>query len=255
MRHLRLRREIVSTARRMNALGINQGTSGNVSARLRAVAPGGFLITPSGVPYERMRPSDIVEMAFDGTALGARTPSSEWRFHRDILATRGEVTAVVHTHAIFATALSCLRRDIPAFHYMVAVAGGRSIRCADYATFGTGELSRHALTALEGRKACLLANHGMIALGAGLADALDLAVEVETLAAQYWRAVALGEPALLSDEEMDRVLEKFETYGRRARPGRPRRGGEPRDGEARDGEARGATGSGGLDHTFRSHKL
>jgi L-fuculose-phosphate aldolase len=157
-------------------------------------------------------------MKLDGTVpAGKREPSSEWRFHRDILATRPDVGAVVHTHAMFATTLSCLRRGIPAFHYMVAMAGGDSIRCAPYATFGTQALSDHAVKALKGRKACLLANHGMIAVGGTLAEAMALAVEVETLAAQYWRALQVGKPILLPKAEMRRVLAKFATYGHQAK--------------------------------------
>jgi len=195
----------------MNALGINQGKSGNVGVRVKS----GLLVTPSGVPYEEMTPEDIVFMRLDGAVpAGQREPSSEWRFHRDIFASRPEVGAVVHTHAMFATTLACLRKEIPAFHYMVAMAGGDSIRCAPYATFGTQKLSDHALTALEGRKACLLANHGMIAVGETLKDALAMAVEVETLAAQYWRALQVGKPALLPKAEMHRVIAKFATYGK-----------------------------------------
>ncbi|MFQ6017491.1 MAG: class II aldolase/adducin family protein [Kiloniellaceae bacterium] len=207
MKHVRRRRAIIETARKMNALGINQGRSGNVSAR----AGGGILITPSGLPYEAMQPADIVEMAFDGTwrcETPERRPSSEWRVHLDILRARPEFGAVVHSHAVKATALSCHRRDIPAFHYMVALAGGNSIRCAPYATFGTAALSRNALAALEGRSACLLANHGLIAAGKDLDAALGLAVEVETLAAQYCQALQIGRPKLLSDAEMARVLAK-----------------------------------------------
>src|SRR5205807_2815823 len=160
-----------------------------------------------------------VAMGFDGSHRGPRLPSSEWRFHRDILSARPEASAIVHTHAMFATTLACLGREIPAFHYMVAVAGGDSIRCAPYATFGTEELSRHAVRALEGRKACLLANHGMIAIGDTLKAALALAVEVESLAAMYWRALQVGAPNLLDADEMARVLEKFRTYGQqRAHP-------------------------------------
>ena len=154
-------------------------------------------------------------MTLDGEARGSLLPSSEWRFHRDIYVARADAHAIVHTHAPFATSLACLHRGIPPFHYMVAVAGGNDIRCAPYATFGTQELSDHALAALAGRDACLLANHGMIALGASLAKALALAVEVETLAEMYWRALQIGEPVLLSDAEMDVVLEKFRTYGQR----------------------------------------
>ena len=213
MRHQRRRREIIDTARRMNALGLNRGTSGNISARV----DGGLLITPSGIPYEECRPGDIVEMGMDGTSDDGRQPSSEWRFHRDILAARPEVGAVVHAHSTFATTLACLGRGIPAFHYMIAVAGGRDIRCAPYATFGTQALSDAAVKALEGRRACLLANHGMIVVGQALKAALALAVEVEALAEQYWRVLQVGEPTLLDDAEMDVVVEKFKAYGRNAR--------------------------------------
>jgi L-fuculose-phosphate aldolase len=206
-----LREGIVATALRMVAVGLNRGTSGNVSTRIA----GGFLVTPSGLAYESTRPEDIVGVAQDGTAHGSRRPSSEWRFHRDIYAARPEVEAIVHAHSSFATTLACLGRGIPAFHYMIAVGGGNDIRCAPYATFGTQELSDHALRALEGRKACLLANHGMIAVGGPLAEALALAIEVEALAEQYWRALQIGEPKLLSDAEMAVVLEKFRTYGQR----------------------------------------
>jgi len=204
-----LRREIIATALKMNALGINRGKSGNVSARIEA----GFLVTPTGLAYESTQPADVVAMTLDGEARGSRLPSSEWRFHRDIYAARAEVSAIVHAHSPFATTLACLGRDIPAFHYMIAVAGGKDIRCAPYATFGTQTLSDHALHALAGRKACLLANHGMIAVGATTTDALALAVEVEALAEQYWRALQIGEPNILSDSEMDVVLAKFASYG------------------------------------------
>lgn len=197
----------------MNAAGINRGKSGNVSARLRAADFDGFVVTPTGLPYEETGPDDLVPMTLDGQATGSRLPSSEWRFHRDIYRARGDVNAVVHAHAPFATTLACHSRGIPAFHYMVAVAGGHDIRCAPYATFGTQALSDHVLAALDGRKACLLAHHGMIAVGPSLPEALALAVEVETLAEIYWRALAMGEPEALTDAEMDVVLEKFKTYG------------------------------------------
>jgi L-fuculose-phosphate aldolase len=209
MREIELRREIIGTALAMNACGLNRGKSGNVSSRIE----GGFLITPSGLAYESMSPEDIVAMTLDGEPRGSLLPSSEWRFHRDIYAARSDSGAIVHAHSPFATTLACLGRDIPAFHYMIAVAGGKNIRCARYATFGTQALSDHALAALEARKACLLANHGMIAIGATLAAALALAIEVEALAEQYWRALQIGVPNLLSDAEMDLVLAKFESYG------------------------------------------
>jgi L-fuculose-phosphate aldolase len=210
-----LRKAVVDTSLAMNAAGINRGKSGNVSARLREEGFDGFLITPSGLPYAETSADDIVAMTLQGEAHGERVPSSEWRFHRDIYANRTDTHAIVHTHAPFATSLACLHRGIPPFHYMVAVAGGNDIRCAPYATFGTQALSDNALAALAGRNACLLANHGMIALGASLAHALAVAVEVETLAEMYWRALQIGEPILLSGAEMAIVLEKFATYGQR----------------------------------------
>jgi L-fuculose-phosphate aldolase len=204
-----LRRQLVETCRRMNALGINQGTSGNASARIER----GFLLTPTSLPYDEMTERDIVVMRSDGSYEGDRLPSTEWRFHLDIVSRRPEVGAIVHSHPTFATTIAIMGRDIPALHYMVAAAGGSSIRCAPYATFGTPELSANALTALEGRSACLLAHHGMIATGPDLARALWLAVEVETLARQYYYALALGGPPLLPDEEIERVRQKMQSYG------------------------------------------
>ena len=209
-----LRVAVVETVRKMNALGINQGTSGNASVRFGD----GMLITPSGMAYEAMSPGDVVWMRLsDGEvkARGGLKPSSEWRFHRDILAARPDLNAVVHTHGLAVTTLACLHQDIPAFHYMIAVAGGDSIRCAPYALFGTQELSDAALKAMADRKACLLANHGMIACGETLEKALSLAVEVETLADQYWRCLQVTRPAVLSTAQMADVLEKFKTYGQR----------------------------------------
>jgi len=210
MTEAELRRAMVETCRRMNATGINQGTSGNLSVRHGA----GFLITPSSLPYDIMQPEDIVEMDFDGTYAGRR-PSSEWRFHRDILRQRPDVDVVLHSHSVYATTLACHHRTIPAFHYMVGVAGGSTIRCADYATFGTQALSDAALKALEGRMACLLGQHGQIALGRTLEGALWLATEVETLARLYHGALLLGEPPVLSEEEMERVLAQMRrmSYG------------------------------------------
>lgn len=204
-----LREAIVSTAVAMNASGINRGRSGNVSARWGE----GFLVTPSGLRYEETTRDDIIEMTLDGEARGRRVPSSEWRFHRDVYRTRDDAQAIVHAHSPFATSLACLRRGIPSFHYMIAVAGGNDIRCAPYATFGSQQLSDNALAALAGRRACLLANHGAIAIGGSLASALALAIEVETLAEMYWRALQIGEPAILDEEEMKTVLAKFASYG------------------------------------------
>jgi L-fuculose-phosphate aldolase len=209
---LALRAAIIATAIQMNDRRINSGKSGNVSARTET----GFLITPTGVPYESMRPEDIVPVTLSGAATGPRLPSSEWRFHRDIYVDRPDAGAIVHAHSPFATTLACLGRGIPAFHYMVAVAGGKDIRCAPYATFGTQELSDNALVALSGRRACLLANHGMIAVDASLDAAFALAIEIEALAEQYWRALQIGAPNLLSDAEMNVVLEKFKNYGQQA---------------------------------------
>lgn len=210
--HKALRQEIIESCLRMNDLGINQGKAGNISARCE----GGFLVTPTGVPYEETRPEQIVEMNIDGTHAGTVLPSSEWRFHRDIYAARVDVGAVVHTHAPYATTLACMDRGIPPFHYMVAAAGGSDIRCAPYATFGTQELSDHVLTALADRKACLMSHHGMIACADNLQKALALAVEVETLARMYWQALQIGEPVLLSETEMQVVIEKFATYGQQS---------------------------------------
>jgi L-fuculose-phosphate aldolase len=188
---------------------------------VRCAAPGdsseesseeGFLITPSALPYDETESDDIVFMRFDGTHEGRRRPSSEWRFHRDVLAARSDAAVVLHAHAPFATSLACIGADIPAFHYMIAVAGGDSIRCAPYATFGTQALSDFAVAALAERKACLLANHGLIVLGTTLKSALALAVEVEGLCEQYWRAKQVGTPRLLDCEEMQRVLAKFKDY-------------------------------------------
>lgn len=207
-----LRAAIIATARGMNALGINRGKSGNVSARLDA----GFLVTPSGLAYAETERDDIVAVSADGVATGRREPSTEWRFHRDVYATRPDAMAIVHAHSPFATTLACLNRGIPAFHYMIAAAGGADIRCAPYETFGTQELSDRMLFALEGRTACLLAHHGMVALGSSLESALALAVEVETLAEMYWRALQIGEPANLSADEMRTVVARFATYGKPA---------------------------------------
>ena len=207
-----IRHEIIRTSLRMNELGINQGKSGNVSAR----SEHGFLVTPTGIAYEETKPEQIVAMNMDGTHEGSVLPSSEWRFHRDIYAARIEVNAIVHTHAPYATTLACMDRDIPPFHYMVAVAGGGDIRCAPYATFGTQQLSDHVLIALQGRLACLMSHHGMIACGESLQKALALAVEVESLARMYWQALQIGEPALLSEAEMRVVIDKFQTYGQQS---------------------------------------
>ena len=208
---LALRREMVETCRKMNSTGINQGTAGNLSVRTE----GGFLITPSSLPYDAMKPDDIMKMAFDGTYEGKHRPSSEWRFHRDILRGREDINVVLHCHSIYATTLAIHHKTIPSFHYMTAVAGGTTIRCARYATFGTQELSDAALEALDGRLACLLGQHGQISLGKSLSSALWLAVEVETISRMYVQALTLGDPPVLPDEEMARVIGQMQrmSYG------------------------------------------
>lgn len=212
-KHLRLRQQIIETCLTMNRLGLNQGTSGNVSAR----NADGFLLTPSGIAYETMKPGQIVQMDLESGYRGAWLPSSEWRMHSDIYSARPEAGAIVHVHSTYATALSCLRIDIPAFHYMIGVAGGTDLRCADYATFGTQALSDKMRAALTDRTACLLANHGQICFAPTLEKALWLAGEIEAICQQYWAAKQIGEPVLLDAEEMDRVLARFQTYGKQAK--------------------------------------
>jgi L-fuculose-phosphate aldolase len=212
-RELELGRGIIATCRELERRGLNQGTSGNVSARLGTGPDDAFLITPTAMPYDVMQPEDMSHMRLDGGSSGLHQPSSEWRFHLDIYRARPEVGAVVHTHSGFSTTLACLGRGIPAFHYMIALFGGADIRCCDYATYGTQELSDLVLKALEGRGAALMGNHGLIVLGPTLPRALALTVEAETLAMMYWRAMQLGEPKLLSGDEIARVREKFATYG------------------------------------------
>ena len=204
-----LRVQLIATARAMQPAGLNRGTSGNVSVRCGE----SFYITPTGLPYESLLADDIPLMALDGSHEGRCKPSSEWRFHRDLYAARPEVGAVLHAHSPFAVSLACQRRAIPPFHYMIARFGGETIRCADYAIFGSQALSTAAMSALQDRKACLLANHGLLVAGRDLAEALALAVELEELCEQYWRTCQLGEPVLLSAAEMAAVIEKFRSYG------------------------------------------
>ena len=204
------RENLLKIAQKLIETGLNKGTAGNASVRCN----GGFLITPSGMAVEDMNAATMVQMQFDGSYEQGKIPSSEWRFHRDILASRTDVNAIVHTHSMFATTLACLHKDIPPFHYMIAVVGGDTIRCAPYALFGSQALSDNALVALIDRKACLLANHGMIALGRDLDDALAVTVEVENLCEQYWRALQLGEPHILTEAEMREVFQQFKGYGK-----------------------------------------
>ena len=208
-----LRQQLIAAARGMEPARLNRGTSGNLSVRTVENGAAGFLITPSGMPYATLNPEDIVFMHHDGRPAGLREPSSEWRIHRDIYAARPEAQAILHAHSPFATSLACLRRAIPPFHYMIARFGGDTLRCADYATFGTQALSDAAIAALQDRSGCLLANHGMLVFGRDPAHALALAVELEELCEQYWRSSQLGAPVLLDSAEMARVQEKFANYG------------------------------------------
>jgi L-fuculose-phosphate aldolase len=209
MKHADVRQELIENCLKMNANGLNQGTSGNLSVR----HDGGFLITPTGIAYDELSPDDIVHVRMDGTWRHPLAPSSEWRFHRDILLAKPEVNAVVHAHPPYCTALAIRHMAIPAVHYMIAVSGGDTIRCAAYATFGTEELSRNAVKALADRTACLLANHGMIATGPSLAKAMWLATEVETLARQYFNTLLIGGPNILPPDEIARVIGKLAGYG------------------------------------------
>ena len=211
MDHTSLRDTLIAAARSLQKHQLGTGTAGNLSARIEE----GYLITPTGVDYELLTPAHIVRMDLHGNrAVGDLKPSSEWRFHQDIYAERTDIDAIVHTHSPCATALACTRQDLPAFHYMVAGVGGSSIRCAEYATYGTQELSDHALTALAGCQACLLANHGVIALGKDVDAAFKMAQLVEELARQYLFSRMYGTPVLLDEAEMNVNLDKFKTYGK-----------------------------------------
>lgn len=205
-----LRKKVIATCLAMNAEGLNQGTSGNVSVRTDE----GFLITASGIPYKKMKPQHVVEMDLDGGYRGEFLPSTEWRMHLDIYKARPEAKAIVHVHSTYASAMACLRKDIPAFHYMIGVAGGTSLRVSDYAEFGTQALSDTMLKAMEGRSACLLANHGQICFGPSLEKALWRTGEIEALCQQYWAASLAGKPVVLSEAEMASVLKRFPTYGK-----------------------------------------
>jgi len=204
-----LREQIVANGLKLTPSGLSQGTSGNLSIRFEH----GFLITPSGMPYGEIAPEDIVFVEMDGHYDHVRRPSSEWRFHRDIYAARSDAHAIVHAHPPYSTALAMCRMDIPAAHYMIAVSGGDSIRCSDYDTYGTQALSDAVVRALDGRLACLMANHGMIAIGATMEQAMWRAIEVETLARQYAIALQIGKPVMLRDNEVTQVIEKFGNYG------------------------------------------
>lgn len=208
MLELSLRREVIAVARTMNEIGLNQGASGNVSVRHGDE----ILITPSGLSYDRCCPEDIVRLQMDGTAQGRRKPSSEWHLHLDIYRTALDARAILHAHPPWCTTLACLDREIPPFHYMVAMAGGDTIRCAPYAVFGGKELSSHVNAALENRTACLMSHHGMVCYADNLEKVLDLAIEVENLARVYCQALQLGEPSLLNSDQMNEVRAKFADY-------------------------------------------
>ena len=208
----KLRAALLDVSRRMVEMGLNRGTAGNASVRCGE----GLLITPSALPVSEMTASNMVQMTLDGKVLQGDKPSSEWRFHCDILKARPEIGAVLHSHSPFATTLACLRREVPAVHYMIALAGGDSIRCMPYSIFGEQQLSDDALEALQGRKACLLGNHGMTALGSDLDDALAVAQEVEFLCEIYWRTLSVGEPKLLTAQQMHEVKLKFVEYKKRS---------------------------------------
>lgn len=211
MSELKTRDSIVAACREMNRTGINQGTSGNISVRWED----GLLITPTSLPYDQMTSDDIVFLGMDGRPRGTNQPSSEWRFHRDIMKAKPEVGAIVHAHPMYSTIIAIMGKAIPPLHYMIAIAGGHTIPCAPYATFGTEELSRHAVAALHDRAACLLEHHGLIATGPTLDKAMWLAVEVETLAQQFHGCLQIGGPRLLPVEEIEHVRARMGEYGHR----------------------------------------
>lgn len=211
-KELALRAELIEACRAMNGLGINKGTAGNISVRL----DDGFLISPTGISYDKLTPEHVVRMTWDADYKDGVRPSSEWRFHRDILRSRDDINAVVHTHSTNATSVSILNKDIPAVHYAIAAAGGPDIRCAPYEIFGSQELADRILVALKGRRACLMAHHGVIAAHVSIAKALTLAVSVEELATHYLNCLPMGEPPVLTDEQIADVVEKFKTYGQQS---------------------------------------
>jgi len=212
MTELQLRREVIEIARQLTGKGLSVGKSGNISTRFGD----GCLITPSALAYEQLRAEDIVQLDREGNILkGEQLPSSEYYFHRDIYKKRKDVNGIVHMHSTYCTALACAHKNIPAFHYMVAIAGGKDIPLVPYALFGTETLSQHVIEGLKNRNACLLANHGAVVVGGDLSNTLNLAEEVENLAKQYCELLKIGQPNILSDNEMDEVLEKFRHYGKR----------------------------------------
>ena len=214
-----MRLQAVATMRRFDSLGLNRGSTGNLSLRCARDGRPGMLITPTGMGADELRAEDMVWLGSDGTLAGAWQPSSEWHFHAAIYAARPDLNAVVHAHSVHATALACLNRPLPAFHYMVAVAGGDSVPCTRYHLFGTEALSRAVAAALADRNACLMANHGLVAAGATLAQAVKVALEIESLCETYLKALAVGEPVLLDAAQMAAVIERFRRYGKTAAAG------------------------------------
>lgn len=207
-----LRKSLFQSSLLLNRKGLNHGATGNLSCR----NDNGFIITPSGVSLENLDSNSMVEIGFNGEIINSKSnykPSSEWLFHRDIYATKDDIHAIVHTHSVFSSTLSVIGESIPPFHYMIAVAGGDSIRCSDYALFGSQELSNNIIIAMEQRKACLISNHGMIAIGKDLNEAINIAIEVEHLAQVYVQAKMIGTPKLLNDNQMLEVIDKFKNYG------------------------------------------
>jgi len=212
-----LREQAVQAIRKLDALGLNRGSTGNLSLRCARGGVDGMLITPTGMGADDLRAQDMVWVGFDGAVQGDWLPSSEWHFHQAILIRRTDVQAVVHTHSVHATALACLERELPPFHYMVAVAGTDTIPCVPYHTFGSEALSAAVAQGLSDRNACLLAHHGLVAAGATLAQAMKVAIEIESLCEVYLKALAVSEPSRLSAAQMAEVLDKFKSYGRSRR--------------------------------------
>ena len=214
MMNLEQRNQIIDYSLKLNSTNLSPLRSGNISLRSEESGKDGYLITPSGKKYETLKPEDIVFMGFNDEEKNdsVNKPSSEWRFHRDIYINKKEAHAIVHAHSPHATAVSAHGKTIPPFHYMIALAGGEDIKCAEYATFGTEELSKNVIKALKNRSACLMSNHGQVAFGKNLEDAFELAQEIENICHQYTIALKLGKPKILSFEEMKKVLDKTKDY-------------------------------------------
>ena len=215
MKNLDQRNQIIEYSLKLNSTNLSPLRSGNISIRTKEDEKDGYLITPSGKKYETLKPEDIVFMSLNRDAeneVSSNKPSSEWRFHRDIYLNKKEAQAIVHAHSPHATAVSSHGKTIPPFHYMIALAGGEDIKCAEYATFGTEELSKNVINALRERSACLMSNHGQVAFGKNLEDAFELAQEIENICHQYTIALKLGQPKILSFEEMKKVLDKAKNY-------------------------------------------